>query len=296
METFKQYGNINPILQQYSDTCAIKSQQLILNDYGIDMTEDQLVQYSIDHGWYDGHGTKMEDIGKLLADAGIPVVQVQNADVNTLINELAQGHKVIVGVDADELWYKDIMTPFNDMLNGETPNHALIAAGINTTDPEHMTVLLTDPGTGDYCKEYPLELFKDAWHDSKCFMVSTQIPAPLEYNPEMIHFDYSLGHLATVGTMPYEQFVNDHVDTDFSSLSASADTFGGQAEWQADGGEFAWLMPDHTLQDGTFDLPLPSDEFLIDHSMMLDDDTWHADMPDIDSNDMDFGADMDCLS
>ena len=290
METFNQYGDINPILQQYSDTCAIKSQQLILNDYGINMTEDQLVQYSADHGWYDGNGTKMGDIGRLLADAGIPVVQMQNADVNTLINELAQGHRVIVGVDADELWYKDIMTPFNDMLNGETPNHALIAAGINTADPEHMTVLLTDPGTGDFCKEYPLELFKDAWHDSKCFMVSTQIPAPLEYNPEMINFDYSLGHLSTVGTMPYEQFVNDYVDTDFSSLSASPDTFGMEEGWQADGSEFAWLMPDHT-----FDLSPSMDNSLIDHSMMQD-DAWNADVSDLDSSDMDLGADVDYLS
>ena len=37
----------NSIQQEYADTCAIKSQQLILNDFGVPVSEDQLVQYSI---------------------------------------------------------------------------------------------------------------------------------------------------------------------------------------------------------------------------------------------------------
>ena len=50
MANLYQVGDMNIIQQQYSDTCAIKSQQLILNDYGIDVTEDQLVQDSVDQG------------------------------------------------------------------------------------------------------------------------------------------------------------------------------------------------------------------------------------------------------
>ena len=35
----------NPeVQQQYPDTCAIKSQQLVLEDFGIDVSETQLVQ------------------------------------------------------------------------------------------------------------------------------------------------------------------------------------------------------------------------------------------------------------
>ena len=40
----------NSIQQEYADTCAIKSQQLILNDFGVPVSEDQLVQYFIEHG------------------------------------------------------------------------------------------------------------------------------------------------------------------------------------------------------------------------------------------------------
>lgn len=95
-------GNpMNPYQQSYSDTCAIKSQQLILSDFGIPITEDQLVQYSMDQGWYtgDGSGTHLSDVGKLLADAGIPCTQSVDANIYDLVDELQQGHKVIVGVD-----------------------------------------------------------------------------------------------------------------------------------------------------------------------------------------------------
>lgn len=45
----------NPdVQQQYPDTCAIKSQQLILEDFGIDVSENQLVQTANANGWYNG--------------------------------------------------------------------------------------------------------------------------------------------------------------------------------------------------------------------------------------------------
>lgn len=203
----------NTVQQQYSDTCAIKSQQLILNDFGINVTEDQLVQYSMEKGWYNGDGTQMENVGNILTDFGVPITQISDANIYTLVGELAQGHKVIVGVDSDELWNKGIMTSAKDIFIGETPNHALIVSGIDTTDPDNVKVLITDPGTGDLCKEYPLDQFMDAWQDSNCFMVTTEQPAPLEYNPEMINFDYNLGHLSQIGDMPYEEYIGEFIDS-----------------------------------------------------------------------------------
>ena len=168
----------NPYQQEYNDTCAIKSQQLILNDFGIAVTEDQLVQYSADHGWYDGNGTAMEDVGKILADAGIPCTQSVDANVYDLANELAQGHKVIVAVDSGELWDGSILDWLKDIFMGETPDHALIVAGIDMSDPDNPMVILTDPGTGQPAQPYPLDQFMDAWGDSQNFMVSTDVPTP----------------------------------------------------------------------------------------------------------------------
>lgn len=116
--------DINPYQQAYSDTCAIKSQQLILNEFGIPCSEDDLVRYSAEHGWYNG--TSMEDVGNLLEDAGIPCTRQCDANVFNLVKELSQGHKVIVGVDSNELWGNRFVEWLNDFFLGETPDHALL--------------------------------------------------------------------------------------------------------------------------------------------------------------------------
>lgn len=197
----------NPYQQTYPDTCAIKSQQLIMNDFGIPITEDQCVAYSVEHGWYtgDGTGTSPQDVGKLLVDSGIPCSQRENANVYDLANELAQGHKVIVGVDSGELWNNSILDWLKDIFMGNTPDHALIVAGIDMSDPNNPMVMLTDPGTGECAKPYPLSLFMDAWADSNCFMVSTDVAAP-QQTEQMVANGLDEGHLAEVANVDYDTF------------------------------------------------------------------------------------------
>lgn len=200
----------NPeVQQQYPDTCAIKSQQLVLEDFGIDVSETQLVQTANANGWYNGGGTNPQDVGNLLNLAGIPVTK-QDGNVFTLVNELAQGHKVIVGVDADELWHNDSVSEkwtnwANDFFGPQGGNHALIVAGIDTSDPNNIQVIVKDPGSGEDGKPYPLEQFMDAWADTQCYMVSTNISAP-EYADGMKNFDYELGHLHNVAGVSYPDF------------------------------------------------------------------------------------------
>lgn len=204
-----QNGYSDDIRQIYSDTCAIKSQQIILSDFGIDYTEDQLVQYSLDHGWYNGNGTQPQDVGKILIDAGIPCTQKEHANIFNLVNELSQGHKVIVGVDADELWNNDsLLEKTKNWLAdfwGENPNHALIVAGIDTTDPNNIQVIVKDPGTGDDGKAYPIEQFMNAWADSSCFMVATDCAVPTTVQG-MENFDLNLGHIDNVAGVPFTDF------------------------------------------------------------------------------------------
>ena len=200
----------NPEVQQlYSDTCAIKSQQLILQDFGIDVTETELVQTASENGWYNG-GTLIQDVGNLLELANIPVTRQDNSNVFNLVNELAQGHEVIVGVDADEMWYDDSISEklknwYNDFFGEQGGNHALIVAGIDTTDPNNIQVIVKDPGRGDDGKPYPLAQFMDAWADTQCYMVSTNLSAP-EFADGMKNFDYELGHLHDVAGVNYSDF------------------------------------------------------------------------------------------
>ena len=204
------FSVMNDIQQHHPDTCAIKAQQIILNEFGIPCTEDQLVEYSAEHGWYKGEGTSMADVGKLLVDGGVPCTQQDHANAFDLVSELSQGHKIIVGVDANELWNDDSIRGkfsnwYNDFFNGDTPDHAVIVAGIDTSDPNNIQVLVTDPGTGDYQRAYPLEQFMDAWSDSNCFMVSTDVAVP-QTSPQMAHFDYAVGHIDNVAGVDYLDF------------------------------------------------------------------------------------------
>ena len=197
--------NGNPIQQSYSDTCAIKSQQLILNDFGIPCTEDDLVKYSIEHGWYQGNGTSPNDVGNLLEHAGVHCHKITNANVFNLVSELSQGHKIIVGVDSGELWGDRFQGWMEDYYMGQTPDHALLVTGIDTSDMNNVKVIVTDPGTGEAGKAYPLDQFMDAWSDANCFMCSTNEPAPAT-TPGMENFDYTEGHLPEIAGIDYSQF------------------------------------------------------------------------------------------
>lgn len=193
--------------QIYPDTCAIKSQQLIMQDFGINLTEAQLRDEAMLYGWFV-NGTAPEDVGKLLELHGIPVSQYENANIFNLVNELAQGHKVIVGVDAGELWDDDI---FDKIFEDNSADHALIVSGVDTSDPNNVKVIVTDPGTGNLLKEYSMDEFVDAWEDSNCFMMTTDNPVPNIFDPfnSMPGFDMPMTNIPMIGSMPYDTFYND---------------------------------------------------------------------------------------
>lgn len=199
------------IIQSNSDTCAIKSQQIILHSFGIDISESALTTEATSKGYYiPGEGTKPSMVGHLLEDHGVDVHTKHHATVYDLAAELAQGHKVIVGVDADELWHHAI---WNDFFQGESANHALIVTGIDTSNQYDIRVILTDPGTGDVARSYPMSQFIDAWQDSSCIMVATDEAPQISYdgivvNPEMVNFDYSTGHIPTICNIPYDVFAD----------------------------------------------------------------------------------------
>ncbi len=162
------------IQQAYPDTCAIKAQQIILEQHGISLTEDQLVQESIDNGWYyPGSGTRVCDVGNLLELHGLEIEQNINASVDDLASNLIKGNAVIIGVDSGELWHSGFEEEMKDYILGPQADHALVASGV-TVNPltGNQEILLTDPGTGDVLQSYELETFLDAWDDSNNFMLT----------------------------------------------------------------------------------------------------------------------------
>lgn len=196
--------------QHLSDDCAIKCQQFILEQFqGHGFSEDTLVREATEHGWYaPGHGTKFAHIGNLLELHGVAVTHYDHASQFHLAQELAQGHKVIAVVESDSLWnHNPIFEALRDVLGIHgTADHAVVVSGIDTSDPQHVQVLVSDPGNGDALAKYPMEQFLEAWHGSNFLMIATHDPAPAHL-PEMAHFNYSAGHIAEVAGMPYDQFL-----------------------------------------------------------------------------------------
>lgn len=219
IEANKIYGlearniEFDPNVYQYeSDTCAIRSQELVLRDYGIFVPQEDLKNIAIQHGWYSEGGTPFEAVGNLLDHYNIPNHRIVNANIFNIADELAQGHRIIVGVDLNELEGNSFWQTIKEFFVGDTPNHAMIVSGLNTSDPDNIKVILTDPGTGKALFECPQERFIAAWEDSRCFMVATNQPAPLAYNgATMIGFDYEKGHIAAIGNIDYDQFHNEIV-------------------------------------------------------------------------------------
>lgn len=201
------------IFQGSSPICAIRSQQIIMRDYGIQIPHDELVDYSAAQGWYDKNGTCKSAIGNLLSICGIGIHTSEDNNIYDLVNELQAGHRVIVGVDSHELWSEPGSEEWEFYNSRNHADHALIVAGlrVDPAHPEDSTVILTDPGQGNVYIEYPMEHFVEAWKDANFYMMATDEPAPYQYNEETHMME--LSNFATEYTVSQFPFNNE-----FSSL------------------------------------------------------------------------------
>ena len=176
--------------------CAIKAQQMVLRNYGIEVSTEELTALAKKQGWFEeGKGSAFDFVGELLNHYGVESVQMRNAGVYHIMHELSQGHKIIVGVDTDA-----------DANDGQA-QHVMLVAGIDTTDPNHLKVVVRDPSHPEQDNTYSANEFMERWKHTGCFMVSTKQAAPLSANPEMQNFDYELGYVHKFADVAYEEII-----------------------------------------------------------------------------------------
>lgn len=168
-----------------TDSCALHAQKHVLDMFGVDIPEEDIIADAIEHGEYkdDGQsGTSIDYIGNVLERNGIPVHRYVDATFGHMIAELAQGHKVIVAVDANEYV---ATTPeeqrYQQYLDSirEVPNHAVVVSNI---DPRTFDVDIVDPADG-CLHRIPGRIFADAYRDSHGFMIATS-QSPAEWRAE----------------------------------------------------------------------------------------------------------------
>ncbi len=154
-----------------TNRCALYSQKFVieeLTDEDIDIEE--FADIAEEQGWFDEeNGTSILNMNKMLDYYGIENEMSFNNDIDDIKDVLDNGGKVIVSIDADEIWYGDddnVFTP------GESSNHAVEVIGIDYSDPENPMVILNDSGHPDGCGSMvPLDEFVDAWEDGNCQMI-----------------------------------------------------------------------------------------------------------------------------
>lgn len=176
--------------------CAIKAQQMVLQNYGVEVSVEELTELAKKQGWYEeGKGSAFDFVGELLNRYGVESVQMRNAGVYHIMHELSQGHKIIVGVDSDAA------------ADDGQAQHVMLVAGIDTTDPDHLKVVVRDPSHPEQDMTYSANDFMERWKHTGCFMVSTKQAAPLSANPEMQNFDYELGYVRKFADVAYEEII-----------------------------------------------------------------------------------------
>ena len=158
--------------QGNTQRCAVFSQKFVIEELtGREIDVEELAELAEDNGWFseDG-GTPFLNMNKLLDHYGIENEMSFHNDINDIKECLDNGGKVIVAIDADEIWYGET----NDLFSPQDgANHAVEVIGIDYSDPDNPMVILNDSGAPNGCGEMvPMDMFLDAWEDSNCQMIA----------------------------------------------------------------------------------------------------------------------------
>ncbi len=165
--------------QTYPDTCAIVSQEFVIESFiNVDLDEDQLIDMAIKKGYYlPGGGTLPYDVGNIIEDFGIPVERSEGNSFEDLAEKLRNNQKIIVSLDANEIWNNSESEQLNDLFFMPEANHAVEVIGYND---DNQTIILNDPGhPNGQGLEVALSDFSQAWKDSNNFMMYSKNPAPV---------------------------------------------------------------------------------------------------------------------
>jgi Peptidase_C39 like family len=166
--------------QETDYTCAVVSQQTILNELtGHHYTEGELLQEATANGWCTDTGTPINSMHKLLEAHGVETEQSAGHSLDDITAQLAQGHKVVVAINAEDIWHYenavgDVVLRDYGHIPLNSPDHAVVVTGIDYTNPAAPMVILNDSGTPNGAAEMvPAGVFMVAWEHSNNYMVNT---------------------------------------------------------------------------------------------------------------------------
>ncbi len=164
--------------------CCLECEKYILRKLNIEFDEKQLFQNAIQNGWQKEKGTALHNVGRHLENEGLLVTRQYNASIEDIATALKENECVIVAVDGGELLGNRADEIIEDLVIGQIPDHTVVVLSL---DEKSNTITLFDPNSSNADDTYPIEQFKDAWNDSKNYLVTitsstmkTYIPKPID--------------------------------------------------------------------------------------------------------------------
>ena len=163
--------------------CCLECEKYILRRLDIEFNEDQLLQNAIQNGWQKEKGTALHNVGRHLENKGLLVTRQYNASIEDIATALKENECVIVAVDGGELLGNRAEEKIEDLLIGQIPDHTVVVLSL---DEKSNTITLFDPNSSNADDTYPIEQFKDAWNDSKNYLVTITSNSMKTYTPKPI--------------------------------------------------------------------------------------------------------------
>lgn len=163
--------------------CCLECEKYILCRLDIEFNEDQLLQNAIQNGWQKEKGTALHNVGRHLENKGLLVTRQYNASIEDIATALKENECVIVAVDGGELLGNRADEIIEDLVIGQIPDHTVVVLSL---DERSNTITLFDPNSSNADDTYPIEQFKDAWNDSKNYLVTITSNSMKTYTPKPI--------------------------------------------------------------------------------------------------------------
>src|SRR6266704_93767 len=163
----------------YAEDCGLVSCQDVLNQFGVQVSETDVVSFASQHGLCDiaeadpsqNGGTTMEQQAQILNDYGVPAHSESSGTLESLAAHIEQGNGVIIEANAGVLWND---SRYFDQGN---PNHAVTATGV-VRDPASGQIegfYINDSGSGESAKFVDANTMQQAWEDNGGQSVVTDI-------------------------------------------------------------------------------------------------------------------------
>lgn len=169
-----------------SCACSVECERYILKRRGIEYDEERIAELAKEFNWQTELGTELHNIGRHLEASGLRVVRQYKCSVDDIVKALEAGEDVIVAVDSTELTGDLTKARKMDIIKGEKPDHTVV---VLACDKIENTITIFDPDSPNDTDIYHIEQFRDAWEDSKTYMVTACERGAKAYSPTPILLD-----------------------------------------------------------------------------------------------------------